>query len=85
MSCCGKKRRLLQTELVRFSHPATPSSTRIQQPKELVFSGDSPVLLRGQETGLVYVFSPRDRHVTVDEKDLHQLIATGWFEQDRSV
>ncbi len=79
MSCCGGKRRALRT---RMSLPLANQPRPLLALKNstlLTYLGDSSIVVRGEHTGHTYLFGPHGDALTVDDRDMPRLIATGWF------
>jgi hypothetical protein len=79
MSCCGRKRQALRAAAPR-PRPSAPAPTpALQNPVSLTYLGDASIVVNGAHTRLIYLFGPRGQALTVDERDVPALIATGWF------
>jgi hypothetical protein len=82
MSCCGKKREALRTRMMMLPPSPTvfkPPALSLQNPTKLAYRGESSIVVRGSHTGLSYLFSGDGAALTVDERDVAELVATGWF------
>jgi hypothetical protein len=81
MSCCGSQRAAQRTQMQRV-HAATPAPAVppvMQAPVRLSYRGGGPTVARGPQTGLTYLFGPRDTTLEVDGRDAQALLASGRF------
>ena len=76
MSCCGQKRRALQSPVHQAERPRP--RPRLQNPTPITYLGDSTFVVKGAATGLTYLFT-RDEALNVDERDVPAFVATGIF------
>jgi hypothetical protein len=80
MGCCGQSRqawREWKTTAGRTSSPPPPAV--LQNPTILYHLGEYSLVIKGEATGRTYLFAGRDAGLTVDERDVPALLATGWF------
>ena len=74
--CCGQKRQALRTQVYQ---PETPRPRpTLQNPTPITYLGASTFVVRGEVSGLTYLFSP-DEPLGVDERDVPALVATGMW------
>jgi hypothetical protein len=80
MSCCGRQRAALRTQMARpnvaWAEPAPPV---LQEPVRLAHRGTSSTMVRGERTGLTYLFGPHGGTLDVDGRDAGALLASGRF------
>lgn len=79
MSCCGDRRAAMRSPPIRRVMPEPPDPPRPQDPVQLAPRGDSAIVMRGEVTGLTYLFGAWGAALTVDGRDVPALMATGWF------
>ena len=76
MSCCGHKRQAWRTQVYQAETPRPRPA--VQNPTPITYLGDSTFVVKGEVTGLTYLFS-RDEALKVDERDVSAFVATGIF------
>ena len=76
MSCCGRQRRALRTQVYQAERPAPRPS--LQDPMPIRYLGESMFVTKGAATGLTYLFN-RDEVLHVDGRDVPAFVATGIF------
>ena len=76
MSCCGQKRQALRTPVYHTESPRP--RPRLQNPTPITYLGESTFVVKGAETGLIYLFN-RHEALNVDERDVPAFVATGIF------
>jgi len=79
MSCCGQKRQAWREWPARNSQPSKSAPPVLQNPSLLYHLGESSLLIKGAVTGHTYLFAGRGVGLTVDERDMPTLLATGRF------
>lgn len=79
MSCCGDRRAAMRSPPLRRVMPEAPDPPQPQDPVRLAPRGDGAIVVRGEVTGLTYLFGAQGATLTVDGRDLAALMATGWF------
>jgi hypothetical protein len=79
MSCCGQKRRALQSAPRATRTAPPPAKPELRNPQPLRHTGGYSLVVKGPVTGQTYLFGARDIALTVDDRDAQPLIATGRF------
>ena len=83
MSCCGQKRQAWR-EMVRAKVQAEAEPPPApQNPVILYHLGPSSLVIKGAATGFTYLFAGRETSLSVDERDVRALMATGQFRLGR--
>jgi hypothetical protein len=80
MSCCGQKRQAWRQSNLPKIEAVAPPPTVPQFPVILRHLGNSSFVIKGEVTGHTYLFAGGDQVLTVDERDVPALLATGQFE-----
>jgi hypothetical protein len=76
MSCCGQKR--LNWQQNTISHPETPPPPPDPKPLNPVpigYDGRTTVMVKGKQSGFLYIFAPGEQGLTVDERDVNQILS----------
>ena len=78
-NCCGQKRQEWQHWKTAKYQPKVPPQPVLQNPVQLHHVGSSSLVVKGEITGHVYLFANGEEGLSVDERDLPTLLATGQF------
>jgi len=80
MSCCGEKRQNWQHKALSYEKKSPADlNPVIEIPVLLKFSGSSTLLVKGDQTGNIYLFAPGDAPMAVDSRDLKGILAASSF------
>lgn len=75
MSCCGQKRREWQEQKPRLETAPVDPKPVLENPVKLKYLGHESYLVKGKQTGLLYLFAPMEPGLEVDERDVKGLLA----------
>jgi hypothetical protein len=79
MSCCGQKRQAWREYNTSQFAVAPPPPAELQNPVTVHHLGATSLVMRGAVTGHTYLFAGHDSSLTVDERDVPALLASGRF------
>lgn len=80
MACCGQRRQAWQRYRPPQPMPVPVPPPALGDPTKVRHRGESSVVVRGEHTGLTYLFGPSGT-LTVDGQDVPALLATGLFDR----
>jgi hypothetical protein len=75
MSCCGQKRRQWQEQKPRQETAPVDPKPVLDNPVKLTYVGQESYLVKGKQTGLLYLFAPMEPGLEVDGRDVKDLLA----------
>lgn len=75
MSCCGQKRRQWQEQVPRQNTTPVDPKPVLENPVKLNYLGQESYLVKGKQTGLLYLFAPMEPGLEVDGRDVNGLLA----------
>ena len=69
MNCCGQKRQQWQQQIIQPVD--TPGSTEpvLENPVSLRYLGSTSCLIKGHQTGYLYLFAEKEHSLMVDSRD----------------
>lgn len=79
MSCCGQKRQAWREYTEAKEAPTPPPPPVIQNPTTIYYAGDSSLVVKGAVSGHFYLFSGEKEGLSVDERDIPELLKTEGF------
>jgi hypothetical protein len=79
MSCCGQKRQAWREYNTAKVTASAPPPAALQNPVVVHHLGATSLVIRGAVTGHAYLFAGHDTSLTVDERDVPALLASGQF------
>ena len=79
MSCCGQKRQAWREYSTAKVSVAGPPPAALQNAVLVHHLGATSLVILGEVTGHTYLFAGRDTSLTVDERDVPALLASGQF------
>ncbi len=87
MSCCGQRRQAWRQYSRQSSTGSTVQTSEIpeavvQNPVALYHLAEGSLVVKGEITGITYLFGGRGTSLNVDERDAPALLATGAFSSD---
>jgi hypothetical protein len=76
MNCCGQKRQQWQqnTLSLRESVPA-PADPVMRNPVQLQYKGTNTIMITGKQTGYIYLFAEGETALSVDSRDVEQVLS----------
>ena len=77
MSCCGKKRQQWQKETITRKSVTVSIDPILANPVMLYYHGSSSYMVKGPETGFLYLFAPSGEGLSVDGRDAPALLVGG--------
>lgn len=78
MSCCGQKRQAWR-EHTQAREVPPPAEPVIQNPTTIYYAGEYSLVVKGAVSGHFYLFSGEKEGLSVDERDIPELLATEGF------
>lgn len=74
MNCCGQKRSQWQQQATHRRLEAVYREPVLENPVHLQYRGTESYLVKGPETGLLYLFAPLEPGLPVDGRDVESLL-----------
>ena len=75
MNCCGQKRLHWLQETTHREPGSVSQEPVLEKPVPLHYHGTDNYLVKGPQTGLLYLFAPREPGLMVDGQDAPLLLA----------
>ncbi|MEP6596529.1 MAG: hypothetical protein ABJA71_11315 [Ginsengibacter sp.] len=75
MNCCGQKRLQWQQKTTYRKSAPISLDLVLENPVQLCYHGTHTHLIKGPETGYLYLFSAQEPGLMVDGRDVPQLLA----------
>lgn len=74
MSCCGHKRHQWQQNNVQSQRVMEAPKPLMETPVNIIYIGKGTCLIKGEQTGHMYLFGEQERSLAVDSRDVQQLV-----------
>ena len=76
MSCCGQKRQLWQHRTLPYQEPV-PAYTDpvLENPVQLQYKGTNTIMVKGKQTGYLYIFAAGEPALAVDGRDVQGILS----------
>lgn len=76
MNCCGQKRNQWQQKMLadKKQIPANAEPV-LENPVQLKYNGTSTILVKGKQTGNIYLFEAGEPALTVDGRDVQEILS----------
>ena len=75
MNCCGQKRQQWQQKIAHQKSTPVSLEPILENPVKLYYQGTSTCLVKGSETGYIYLFTAQEPGLMVDGRDAPLLVA----------
>ncbi len=75
MNCCGQKRQQWQQKTTYRKSAPIFLGPVLENPVQLCYHGTNTYLIKGPETGYLYLFAAQEPGLMVDGRDVPQLLA----------
>jgi hypothetical protein len=76
MDCCGQKRRNWQRSQALYHGPdPARQNPAVHHPVRLKYRGSETIMVKGIQSGFLYIFAPGEHGLEVDGRDVEQLLA----------
>ena len=77
MSCCGQKRQQWQQQMAQAQPAPKAPEQVLENPIPVQYNGSHSYLVKGPQTGLLYLFAAKGNSLMVDSRDASLLLADG--------
>ena len=74
MNCCGQKRQQWQQKTIQQADTPVSLEPVLENPVSLRYLGPASCLIKGSETGYLYLFAGREHSLMVDSRDAVYLL-----------
>ena len=75
MSCCGQKRQQWQKETIAWKSVPVSMEPVLENPVVIHYHGSSSYMVKGPNTGYLYLFAASEAGLSVDGRDAPLLLA----------
>jgi hypothetical protein len=76
MNCCGQKRYQWQQRMSADKEPVPVHAEPVlENPVQLQYSGINTILVKGKQTGYLYIFGAGEPALTVDGRDVQEILS----------
>ncbi len=76
MGCCGQKRLQWQQKAQTYREQAPAVDYPVpEHPVEIRYKGTNTIMVKGEQSGFIYLFAPGETGLAVDRKDVPQILS----------
>jgi hypothetical protein len=76
MNCCGQKRHQWQQRMLSDNEPVHTKSEPVpENPVKLKYNGTNTIMVKGKQTGYLYIFGAGEPPFAVDGRDAQDILA----------
>jgi hypothetical protein len=76
MNCCGQKRQQWQQRTLSHQEPVPAHADPVlENPVQLQYNGTNTILVKGKQTGYLYIFAAGEPALAVDGRDVQEILS----------
>jgi hypothetical protein len=76
MGCCGEKRQQWQQSEIDRQEPMHSNAKAVMENMvKIRYNGKNTAMVKGIETGFLYIFAPGESNLGVDGRDVQQILS----------
>jgi hypothetical protein len=76
MGCCGQKRQQWQQRMQSYPGPVQTAAEPVpEHPVRLRYKGTNTIMVKGEQSGFIYLFAAGEPGLAVDGRDVQQILS----------